>query len=464
MGKFIANRLYLGSTMRRPMSISRASPVCQICESLFSRPLHTVRTIPIARNNTVIRAQPHSAPAGSRLQDKRLLAAAAAPTRKATEQYTRRAGTTADIRESSYSTERSVEAASQELSSVTNMMTYLENSKSKVLNYRKIPSEADVGAALQACRVVADYIMDESVQPQITHIIDEMDTTASHILSLDKSTPPSRTKAPNAPDTAAERLSTQFRRLVDSISDTAFAILTHPPVFITPALLQQYVGVQARLGKPETLPKAFQLYVSKPVPRETSGSVDYVAQNPHKIANAIEPAVIEKALDTAIEARNLDAAVGVVETGYGTRAFVRAKLARQAALPAVAVVGTPLAAYTLATSFSALQSSMDAATATSVAFAGILAYVGFTASIGLVALVTANDQMRRVTWAPGLPLRRRWAGEEERAGLDRIACAWGFQERWRQGEEEGPEWNSLREYISGKGMVLDRTELMPGMD
>ena len=123
-----------------------------------------------------------------------------------------------------------------------------------------------------------------------------------------------------------------------------------------------------------------------------------------------------------------------------------------------------MAAYAVASNFSALQGAMDAAVATNTAFAGILAYVGVTASIGAVALATANDQMRRVTWAPGVPLRRRWLREDERAALDRIACAWGFQEKARQGEEDGPEWNTLREYIAGRRMVLDRTELMPGME
>lgn len=102
--------------------------------------------------------------------------------------------------------------------------------------------------------------------------------------------------------------------------------------------------------------------------------------------------------------------------------------------------------------------------ATNVAFAGILAYVGFTATIGMVAVTTANDQMDRVTWATGMPLRERWLKEEERAALDRVAGAWGFKETWRRGEEEGREWEELREWIGRRGMVLDRVELMEGME
>jgi hypothetical protein len=107
---------------------------------------------------------------------------------------------------------------------------------------------------------------------------------------------------------------------------------------------------------------------------------------------------------------------------------------------------------------------MDSAMATNVAFAGILAYVGFTATIGVVAVTTANDQMDRVTWAQGMPLRERWIREDERAAIDRIASAWGFREVWRRGEEEGEDWDNLREWVGRRGMILDRVELMEGME
>jgi len=102
--------------------------------------------------------------------------------------------------------------------------------------------------------------------------------------------------------------------------------------------------------------------------------------------------------------------------------------------------------------------------ATNVAFAGILAYVALTGTIGFVAVTTANDQMDRVTWATGTPLRERWLREEERAMIDRVAGAWGFKEKWRRGEEEGSDWAGLREFTGLRGMVLDRVELMEGME
>lgn len=346
-------------------------------------------------------------------------------------------------------------------------MAYIENSKAKVVEHKRIPSEADVAAALQACKIVADYILDESVQPQISHMISESDSTASNLLSLDSNARKISKAGEEEHATTSPRstlVSVQLKQLIDRISQAAYATVAHPTVFITPKLLQEYVKVQSILGRPETLPRVFQLYASKPLPKEVSGSIEYTKQNPNKASNAVESGVSETALDTAIEAKNLDAAVGIIENTYTTKAFVRSKLIRKTMLPVATFAATPLAAYGVATNFSVFQDAMDAATATNVAFAGIMAYVGFTASIGIVAATTSNDQMKRVTWAPGIPLRMRWIREEERAGLDKIACAWGFAEKWRQGEEEGSEWDTLREYIGQKGMVLDRTELMEGME
>ncbi|KAI5301299.1 hypothetical protein KEM56_001835 [Ascosphaera pollenicola] len=72
--------------------------------------------------------------------------------------------------------------------------------------------------------------------------------------------------------------------------------------------------------------------------------------------------------------------------------------------------------------------------------------------------------MNRVVWMPGTPLRERWLREKERAALDRIASAWGFKDVTRRGEEEGEDWEALREIIGLRGMVLDKTDLMDGME
>ncbi|KAI1482309.1 hypothetical protein F4774DRAFT_370846 [Daldinia eschscholtzii] len=445
--------------MPRPAAVPRPQSVCQLCDSIITRRFYSTKFALSSHNATRHRPQTVQHVLRANPAQKAFLNAAVLPTRKKILETGNTRDTLGEHDSKIRATPKT--AASEELSSVTNMMTYLEKAKSKVLSNPRIPSEADVSAALQACRIVADYMMDDAVQPQIAHMITEFDSAESELLSLDSTSNPNSPKSINA---TTESIVSQVRQIIDRISDTAYAVLSHPPVFITPELLEKYVDVQARLGKPETLPQVFQMYASKPMPRESRGSISYAKQNPNRVANAIEPPVIEKALDTAIEARNLDAAVGIIENSYATKAFIRNKLLRKALLPVGTFAATPLAAYVLATNFSDLQDTMDSGTATNIAFAGILAYVGFTASIGVVALTTANDQMKRVTWAPGVPLRLRWIREEERAALDKIACAWGFQEKWRQGEEEGAEWDALREYIGQKGMVLDRTELMEGMD
>ncbi|KAI0394735.1 hypothetical protein F5Y17DRAFT_240205 [Xylariaceae sp. FL0594] len=343
-----------------------------------------------------------------------------------------------------------------------------------LLGYRKssvlvspAPTEESVSEALGFCDTLASMATDETVQifshGHWAQAIKELDSTASVLLSLDGETA-SQPTSTSASTTERTDRSITPQELVDKVSNTAYLILAHPPVLITPKLLKQYVKIQAKLKKPDSLPKIFQLYASKPALVKDSVPPRYSSQNPDRAANAIEPEVIEMALDSAIEVKNLDAAVGIVENGYATKAFIRSKLLRHGLLPGTTLVATPFAAYILATNFSSIQQAMDVSTATNVAFAGILAYVGFTASIGIVALTTANDQMKRVTWAPGIPLRKRWIREEERAALDKVACAWGFQEEWRRGEEVGADWEALREYIGQKGMILDRTELLEGMD
>ncbi|KAI5925436.1 hypothetical protein F4810DRAFT_79627 [Camillea tinctor] len=442
---------------------ARTRPVCQVFGSISSRSILPAR--PVSRTVTLF--SPHSrtrqiVPVRN-LHDRRLFASAvssasnSSPSSSSSPSSIPPEGHGNGTRQNT----PTPHLEGQALLSITNMVAYVENHKSRVLNHRGIPSEAQVEAALRACKVVADYIMDDSVRPQVSHMITELESTASTLLSIDA---PQTPMSSDPSETSGTQISAQLRQMIDMISDAAYATLLYPPVFITPSLLQLYVDVQARLGKPESLPQIFHLYASKPMPREGSGSLRYVKQNPNKAANSINPKVIETALDAAIEAKNLDAAVGIIENSYKTQAFIRNKLLRQAVFPAGVFAATPLAAYALASTFSSFQQTMDSVTATNVAFAGILAYVGFTASMGVVALVTANDHMRRVTWAPGVPLRTRWLREEERAALDKVACAWGFREEWRQGEEEGADWDALREYIGQRGMALDRSELMKGMD
>ncbi|KAI1753955.1 hypothetical protein F4782DRAFT_494592 [Xylaria castorea] len=430
--------------MHRSGVLVRPPSICQICESISTTTQRRRLASPLV---AAVRNASRPSSYQSRHKSRLAMSPLASPQRRSLSSTVSPASSRAPVAES-----RSDELAQVE-SSVEEVMAYMKTFLSKTSS-----SEQDVSVALGKCDTMATRCADEFVQPQLAHAISESDSTASTLLSLD-SHARKQTQPPQISEYPAE-----LRESIDKISKTAYEIMAYPPVFITPELLKQYVQVQAKLGRPETLPKVFQLYASKPSPKEGSHPVTYIEQDPNRAANAIESEVVDMALDTAIAAKNLDAAVGIIENSYGTTAFVRSKLLRHGLLPLGALAATPVAAYVVASNFSGLQQAMDSATATGVAFAGILAYVGFTASIGFVALTTANDQMKRVSWTPGMALRKRWIREEERAALDKIACAWGFQEQWRQGEEEGADWDALREYIGQKGMMLDRTELMDGME
>lgn len=324
-----------------------------------------------------------------------------------------------------------------------------------------IPSEAATLTALQALAQIEVRPPPDAAERRHDDVAAAETTRrpASQLLGLDGVTPK------NADATRPQKSHSQrLQDVVDKVSDAAYTIVTQPTVVITRQILDEYVRLQARLGKPQSLPQILGLYASKPKPKIVSGTVQYVERNPSKIDSAVDPAVADVALDAAIEAKDLEAAIGVLETTYSAKAFSRYKLFKKALLPGFAVAGTPVALYLAATQLAQVQHALEPKFATGIALTGALCYVGFTGSIGLVAHFTANDQMKRVTWAPGTALRHRWLYEEERAALDKIACAFGFSEEHRWGEEEGEEFLWLREYILSRSMILDAVHLMPGMN
>lgn len=320
-----------------------------------------------------------------------------------------------------------------------------------LLTSEKPPSEQQILSGLNECNSLAEALVMDRSSP----VIDRKAGATSALLSLDETA--SAKKIP------AQKLPTAIQHAVNELSSLTYSVVKHPLIFITPQVLDVYSKIQANLGKPQTFPEVFQLYANKPIPQDTS-PIRYSKQNPNKVSNAVPVHIADRALQVAIESKQLVVAMDIIESTYTTAAFHRAKFVRKCLLPATGVAVAPVAAYTIASQLAVLQTTMDSAMATNVAFAGILAYTFFTGTIGIVAITTANDQMDRVTWAPGMPLRERWMREEERAAIDKIAGSWGFRETWRRGEEEGEDWDALREWIGGKGMILDRVELMEGME
>ncbi|KAK1837230.1 hypothetical protein QBC39DRAFT_246673 [Podospora conica] len=451
--------------MRRPSPASSSPRLCQLCELIASRPplrsakrpLVTLHTggVSLALPSRTLPAWPTAA---------RLFATSAARSRVKQTQAVQppQSQNPTKARFSGKSTSPPNRTAKSPgdtpaLAAAVDRVTKL------FLAQPGIPSEDMTMTALRACwRNDLKLALDSAEQrSEASAVVDP----ASHLLGLDSDT---KTQQQHHVDAAAsEAKATPAMRVqdvVDKFSDAAYAIITHPPVVITQKVLELYVELQSRLGKPETLPQVFELFASKPRPRLASGSIKYVEPNPSKLSNAVHSAVADVALTAAIEAKNLDAAVGIVESTYATKATRRQRMLNKAFFPSVAFGGTPIAIYLLATNFSLLQNSMEPTMARNVAFAAILAYVGFTATIGGVAATTTNDQMKRVTWAPGTPLRQRWLREEERAAYDRVAVGFGFSEQTRWGEEEGEEFLLLREFLLRRGMILDAVELMPGMN
>ncbi|KAM7209327.1 hypothetical protein V8F20_000377 [Naviculisporaceae sp. PSN 640] len=329
-----------------------------------------------------------------------------------------------------------------------------------------IPSEHMTLTALQACTHAAGKLqLDTSHSPlgppqiQRPQRPQRSQNQSLNILGLD----PDNRKGGDSSEVKATPQQ-QDSDLADKISGAAYTIISHPTVVITPQVLQKYIALQARLGKPESLPHVLELFASKPTPTLVSGSIRYTDRNPNSAKNAIEPQIAEAALDAAIAARNMDAAIGVVESTYGSRAFKYAKALSKALFPATLAGGAPIAIYLGASQLAKIQEAWNPEIFTNVAFAGIMCYYVCTGTIGLVALATANDQMKRVTWGEGIPLWERWLREEERAAYDKIACSFGFASDLRAGEEEGLEFGLLREFILCRGMILDKVDLMPGMN
>jgi len=336
---------------------------------------------------------------------------------------------------------------------LTKLHARVEELSTVILRHPAIPSEKEVLSALEVFQTIAKTLLSEKTStPPPTKTSTTTSTATSALLSA--------VRNPHSQNAVSKA------ELLALISDRAFEILEHKPVFITSPILDTYISLQSLLSRPESFPDILDLYRYKPVPKPSSsqGTITYKDQNPDKPSAAVTPATASAAIDAAIKVRDLPLAIATIETTYCTRAYKRAKFLRTALLPLTGVALTPIAAYTVASRFSDWQSTMDPSDATQLAMAGILTYTSAVATVGYVVMTTANDQMVRVTWAMGMPLWERWVREEERAAVDKVAQAWGFKSKDKWGLEDSDEWEDFREWAGVRGMVLDRVELMEGME
>ncbi|MCJ1391616.1 hypothetical protein MMC18_004480 [Xylographa bjoerkii] len=327
----------------------------------------------------------------------------------------------------------------------------------KLLESPTAPDEMSVVESLEICEGLAKYLKGIAESPQSSEEVKS--TPAMNLLFLDE-----QDGAPRTSQSAVVLAAAIRSQAIERLSNAAYKIVVDPKVFISPRILEIYVNIQSLLGRPDTLSQVLSLYANKPVPKPGTAPIRYTAVNPASLAAAVPIKTANEALTAAIQSKNLPLCLDIINSSVCATAFRRTKIFKRAVIPLLGFSLAPLAAYTLASQISVYQDTMSPEMATNVAFAGILAYVALTGTIGVVAVTTANDQMDRVTWATGTPLRERWLREEERAMIDRVAGAWGFKETWRRGEEEGLDWAALREFTGLRGMVLDRVELMEGME
>lgn len=318
-----------------------------------------------------------------------------------------------------------------------------------------VPSDETVIQLLQKCQKIVESIVLQEHDKHESPANKEEGNATSSLLGLEEKTPTARLSDSVAKSTA--------RRVTGSISELANELLRDEKVFISPGALEHYTKIQTLLKNADHFPEVFALYANKPVPEANSSPIKYRPQNPKSVKNAVPSELANMALDVAIDQKNLPLVLDIIDNTFCAPAFYRAKIFKKAALPLSGLAAAPAASYAVASWAATLQNTMDPSTATGIAFAATLAYIGFTSSVGIIAITTANDHMERVVWLPGTPLRQRWLREEERAALDKVACAWGFKEPWLRGEEEGEEWESLREFIGMRGMILDKSDLMEGM-
>ncbi|KAI4098656.1 MAG: hypothetical protein L6R37_006386 [Teloschistes peruensis] len=327
-----------------------------------------------------------------------------------------------------------------------------------VIQSPTVPESAVVENALQACENLAQILAGD-VQPAPQDIKVDI-TPASNLLSLEENrdNPKKQSQKEVSSILVAENAAVQL------VSNTAYQVVTDPKVFITPRILSMYVNAQSLLGRPGSFPEMFKLYASKPIPKPGTNPIRFSNPYPKKPSAHIPLPIANAALTAAIRFRNLPLCFDVIENSVCAPAFRISKFLRKAFIPVSAAVLAPFAIHQLAAQLALYQNTMDTQLATKMYFGGILAYVGFTSIIGYVAITTSNDQMDRVTWAQGTPMYERWMREEERMMIDRVAGAWGFQQRSKRGEETGLDWEGLRELTGLRRMILDRTDLMDGME
>jgi ribosomal protein L5 len=347
-----------------------------------------------------------------------------------------------------------IEALKTKLAQVQKHIEWIKSSP-------KVESEAVTIAALEGLETIArEAIAIRSGQP-LPAKVEVRQSSAGAILSMGQD--------------AAEDDSVKVGKSTKSVSlnelpspaylsQLADDLLKHPKVFISSDILGLFIHLQRLLRRPRTIPEILHLYANKPVPEINSSPPKFLKPSPKAPKQAIPTDLAYEALGAAIDAKDLSLALDVIDNSYRAPAWKYNRMLSKLGVPGAIMAVTPLAIYMIAQELSVYSNFIDPFMFKIYSIMGISTYVLCTGTLGFVAMTTYNDNFVRVVWRPGMPLLDRYLREDERAAMDRIACAWGFKEEWRRGDEEGEEWEGLKELCLLRGMILDKPDLMPGMN
>jgi len=349
---------------------------------------------------------------------------------------------------------------SDRVAALRKKLAEVESRIKHICNSPKVESEAAVLEVLEGIEHVAKYAIAIRSRQPLRQKATIRQSSASTILSGLTSDEDVK----NEQKTRTKHLGLDALPSPSYLSNLAQGLITHEKVFISPSVLGIYIHLQRLLARPKTIPEALYLYANKPVPIQGSSPPKFTRPSPKSAKQAIPADLADEALTAAIDAKDINLALAVVDQTYRAPAWRRHRMITKMGFPAVLAGLTPLALYMIAQELSVYSGFIDPWTFKLYAFAGMSTYVMCTGTLGFVALTTYNDHHDRVVWRPGVPLLDRYLREDERAALDRIACAWGFKETWRRGDEEGEDWEGLRQLVLLRGMVLDKPDLMPGMN
>lgn len=336
----------------------------------------------------------------------------------------------------------------------------LKENVARLTSLESVPPKTDVLTLLFDCYRLANCLI-FGISKGANEVATKQGEDLSEAILRDLAEDGPRHESVFVPD---KEMSAPFRdSAAGTIAELIYTVLRDPKVYISDEVLHMYVRIQCLLGRPEYLPEVFHLYAHKKIPKENTSPIKYSEPWAKLPKYAVPLALAESALEAAILKKNLSLALAIVDTTVSTPAFRANRVLTRASAPLLFVTGTPIVAYAGADWVAHWQNTMDVEMSRYTAIAGALAYIGTLTTIGFVAVTTSNDQMQRVVWRPGTKLSARWVREHERAFFDRLALAWGFQESYRWGEEQGQDWQRLRDECGMRDMILDKTDLMEGM-